>query len=133
MTNTEKIKAYNKEYYLKKTKVKREALKALKALQEKPLVEKVCPICNKAFTTTSKRRKYCSKECQMQYTLTQQKEHRGTKAYKERIKEYYKSESYKSSQAKYRKSEKGKETIKKYYENKKLNNLNNLNNLESLS
>ena len=127
MTNTEKIKAYNREYYLKKTKVKREALKKERV---KEVIVKVCPICNKEFTTTSKKRKYCSDECHMKYTLAHQKEHRKTKEYKEKIKEYYKSESYKNSQAKYRKSEKGKETIKKYYENKKLNNLNNL---ESLS
>ena len=115
-TNPEKIKEYNKQYYLKKTKAKREALRKIKV---KETIIKVCPICNKEFTTTSKRKKYCSKECHMQYTLAHQKEYRKTKEYKEKMKEYYKSESYKNSQSKYANSEKGKEAKKRYYEKKK--------------
>lgn len=121
-TDPEKIKEYNKQYYLKKVKAKREALKTIKPKTVKE-IEKVCPICNKTFTTTNSRKKYCSDECKMQYILKQQKEHRQTKEYKEKIKEYYKSESYKNSQLKYSQSEKGKETKKKYYEKKKQDNL----------
>ena len=115
-TNPEKIKEYNKQYYLKKTKAKREALKKERV---KEVIVKVCPICNKEFTTTSKRTKYCSDECHMKYILAQQKEHRKTKEYKDKIREYYKSESYKNSQTKYANSEKGKEAKKRYYEKKK--------------
>lgn len=114
-TNPEKIKEYNKQYYLKKTKAKREALKKEKV---KEAIVKVCPICNKEFTT-KKKTKYCSKECHMQYTLAHQKERRKTKEYRDKIRDYYKSESYKNSQAKYANSEKGKEAKKRYYEKKK--------------
>ena len=76
----EKIKEYNRQYYLKKTKAKREALKKEKVEE---VIVKVCPICNKEFTTTKKKTKYCSKECHMQYTLAQQKERRKTKEYKD--------------------------------------------------
>ncbi len=116
ITDPEKIKEYNKQYYLKKIKTKKEAIKKEKI---KEVVVKVCPICNQEFTTTNKRTKYCSNECHMKYTLAQQKERRKTKEYREKIREYYKSESYKNSQTKYANSEKGKEAKKRYYKKKK--------------
>lgn len=112
--NEEKIREYNRQYYLKKTKAKMEAQKALKALEEKPTIEKKCPICNKVFTTTESRRKYCSDECKRVHLLQQQKEYRKTDRYKEKVKEYYKSESYKASRRRYMKSEKGKQAMKRY-------------------
>lgn len=53
--NPERIKEYNHQYYLTKTKDKR--------AKKENILTKICPICNEEFTTTNNHKKYCSKEC----------------------------------------------------------------------
>ena len=42
---------------------------------KKPSIEKVCPICNTKFISTSKNQKYCSKECSIIASKEKAKEH----------------------------------------------------------
>ena len=107
-------KNYNHQYYLNKTKAKREAIKKNELPKEKEVIEKICEVCGKTFTTTSKKTKYCSKACKHIRNLQYQKEYRKTPEFKAKMQEYYKTEKYKETRKKYAKSEKGKATLKKY-------------------
>lgn len=138
-TPIEKIREYNRKYYLEKTKQKR-------AEKEKPPREpKECPICHSTFIPKSSNQKYCSPECskvsarikdilyrstkeykekmqayrQTEEYKAKQKELRQTEKYKEYRKKYAKSETYKAVMKKYLQSEKGKATVKKYQQKRK--------------
>lgn len=100
----DKLKDYNKNYYETVTKAKREKLKENKV---KPTYVKVCPICNKEFTTNKHQQKYCSSECK-------------EISIKQNMKEYIKTDKYKEYMKEYMKSSKYKEVRKNYYKNQKL-------------
>jgi len=73
----------------------------------------ICPQCNKEFTQSHGRQKYCSKECS-------KKEHQ-SRNYLYRLK-FLKSEKgkiYREKQNKYLQSDKGKEALKKYQQSDK--------------
>ena len=71
-------KNYNKFYYENVTKIKRKAKAKAKAKAEKEVIEKVCAMCGKTFTTTNSRTKYCSSACKNERNLQYQKEYRKT-------------------------------------------------------
>ena len=85
-----------REYYKKKYHENKEKEKNKKVAIKKA----ICPICNKEFTITKEKRKYCSPECKL--------------------------EGKRLSNKKYIKSEKYKIAKKKYYETKKNSNLESL-------
>ena len=129
-------KAYNKEYnhkyYLAKTKAKREALRKITPPKEKEVIEKVCEVCGKTFTTTSKKAKYCSKECKHIHNLQYQKIYRKTPEFRAKMREYYKSENYKETRKKYASSEKGKATLKRYVEKQRKTKAEKISNIKNI-
>lgn len=118
--NRKKLNVYNHDYYMNHTKLKR----ALKRAEN--ITTKICPVCNKEFTTTNNCKKYCSNEC---------REIARKNLSREYMKFYAKTEKYRASRRKYEKTEKYKALKKRYFKNKKEREkallLNNLNNLES--
>ena len=104
--NPEMVKAYNRLYYLRKIKKKRE--------QELQNLVKECPVCHKTFKPETKGQKYCCEDCKKQGTRIRELLRRQTPEYQEKLKEYRQSESYKAVQKKYRQTEKFKEYKRKY-------------------
>lgn len=106
-TNPEKIKEYNRQYYLKKTKEKMEQAKV-------KLEPKECPICHATFTPERSNQKYCCSACKKLANKIAKLIYSRTDKYKEMQKEYRQTESFKESQRAYRESEKGKLARKEY-------------------
>ena len=106
---------YNHYYYETVTKIKR----ALK--KTKTTITKVCPICNKEFTTTNNKRKYCSEECRevakRNISKEYMKSYKLTDAYKEALKKYKKSDKYKALRKRYYLKKKILKNFKKVKEN----------------
>lgn len=110
----DKLKEYNKEYNKKRALAKKEALKG------KPsMYIKVCPHCNKEFTTTIKNVKYCP-ECRKLVLKEQRKAYNQTDKFKEYLKKYYSTEEYKAKRREYHQSDKFKELLRKRKEQKEL-------------
>ena len=93
----------------------------------------ICSQCNKEFTKTHHRQKYCSKECNQKkynesekgrdtrkkYSQTSKsketkKRYQKLDSYQEFVKEYHQTDEYKKSSKKYRQSVKGKAVAKKH-------------------
>ena len=104
--NPEEVKAYNRLYYLKKIKKKRE--------QEKQNYVKECPICHAKFKPERKNQKYCCDACKKLAEKIRGMLYRQTEEYKEKIKEYRKTDKFKETQKNYRQSEKYKEYKREY-------------------
>ena len=120
-TDPEKIKEYNRQYYELKRKAKLEEARK-NAVKEQYV--KICPVCNKEFTTTVKNVKYCSDDCKEAAKKEREKEYKKTDKYKEYIKNYTKSEKYKAIKKEYAKTQAFKDSLKRYYEKKKAEMLN---------
>lgn len=138
-TDPEKVKEYNHQYYLKKTKLKRQTdeykqkQKEIRQQKRAELEPKECPICHSTFTPEkSTKQKYCCKACKliaqkiqsMLYRKTdkfkeQQRKYRQSEKYKEYRKKYTQTETYKETVKRYQQSEKGKATYKKYQQSEK--------------
>ena len=115
----EKIKEYNRQYYeLRKDKLKEAREKAKKNAVKEQYV-KICPICNKEFTTMNKQTKYCSDDCKKVAKKEREKNYKKTDKYKEYLKNYTKSEKYKAIKKEYAKTQAFKDSLKRYYEKKK--------------
>ena len=115
-TDPEKIKEYNREYYQKKKKAKMEEAKKNKT---EIIYTKVCPYCNREFTTTIKNVKYCP-ECKKIVLKEQRKAYNQTDKFKEYLKNYYSTDEYKAKRREYYQSDKFKELVKKRKEQKEL-------------
>ena len=109
-TDPEKIKEYNRQYYELKRKAKLEEARK-NAVKEQYV--KICPVCNKEFTTTVKNVKYCSDDCKEAAKKEREKEYKKTDKYKEYIKNYTKSEKYKAIKKEYAKTQAFKDSLKK--------------------
>jgi DNA repair exonuclease SbcCD ATPase subunit len=136
-TDPEKVKEYNHQYYLKKTKLKRQTDEYKEQQKQKrnaqPKVKKECPVCHTTFTPEkSAKQKYCCEACRIVATKIkgklyrqteefkeQQRQYRQTEEYKEYRRKYAKSETFKKAMKKYAQSEKGKATQKKYAQSEK--------------
>jgi hypothetical protein len=96
--------------HLKQEKIKlKKKLIYLIAKEKRKFFNLICSQCNKEFTQSHGRQKYCSKECIK------------SRSYIHRL-EYLKTEKgkiYRGKQNKYRVSEKGKEALKKYQQSEK--------------
>ncbi len=65
------------------------------------MISKICPVCEKEFIHSDRRKKFCSTKCKTEHA-------------KEYNKKYIKSDNYKKSKKKWMESQKGKEYLKKY-------------------
>jgi len=118
------------------------------AKEKRKFFNLICSQCNKEFTQSHGRQKYCSKECiksrsyihRLEYLKTEKgkiyrgkqnkyrvsekgkealKKYQQSEKGKEALEKYLQSDKYKASLKKYRQSEKGKEALKKYQQSEK--------------
>lgn len=110
----DKIKEYNRQYYLKKTKLKREKAKETRVPRQ---VE--CAVCGTLFTPKSSIGKYCCDACREIGNRIVKKLYRKTDTFKAQRKRYMKSETYKKIRARYVSSEKWKQAQERYRKSEK--------------